>query len=47
MKKENILETKKNYTAPKMDMVKLKHESNLLQCSEGPDAIGCSGAEGD
>ena len=41
MKKENILETKKNYTAPKMDMVELKHETSLLNCSDTPDAPEC------
>jgi hypothetical protein len=31
MKKENTLESKKNYNAPKMDVVELKHGANSLQ----------------
>ena len=31
MKKENSLESKKNYNAPKMDVVELKHGANSLQ----------------
>lgn len=46
MKKENILELKKSYTSPKMDMVELKHETNLLQCSDGSGLECPEGAEG-
>ena len=45
MKKENILETKKLYTAPKMDVVELKHGTNLLQCSDG-SGLECNNMEG-
>lgn len=33
MKNEKELEMKKSYTAPKMNVVELKHETNLLQDS--------------
>jgi len=48
MKKENIFKTKKKYTAPKMDVSVLKHETNLLQCSlpgeceEPPECTECT-----
>ena len=39
MKKETIIELKKKYTTPKMDVTVLKHETNLLQCSDATDPL--------
>ncbi len=37
---KNEIEPKKEYSAPKMDVVEVKHQLNLLQCSD-PDSIQC------
>jgi hypothetical protein len=36
MKNESQIEQKKIYTAPKMDVVEIKHQVNLLQESNCP-----------
>lgn len=33
MKKENKLETKKNYMAPQMETVEFQYTTSLLECS--------------
>ena len=37
---KNEIEQKKEYSAPKMDAVEVKHQLNLLQCID-PDSIQC------
>ena len=37
-------QTKKEYSTPKMELVELKHETNLLVCSDGSEGVpGCPG----
>ena len=37
---KNEIEPKKEYSAPKMDVVEVKHQLNLLQCSD-PSSTTC------